>query len=332
MKKAFSLILVLAICLSLCACGNNDACSCDCAQCAKCEKKTQNTVAVKTDQVDNISEEAKQNENVIEFETPIVVAEDEYLRVEAVKFYQDYRTFDVHGYPSNADATTEGATLEKYVVFKYCNKTDHALRIQLDEIYLGSDSAFSVYARISDDVAAGKNVLREHIIQTGGEETLKSMEELYSLDGDFYIFHVGDDDVGRDRYTLKFSIPNGMNSGSAKSASLENSIYLGKWQVTDIKFASDAPLENDFSDEEWEIFFEAMLKPFDNIYFVFTESGDCYYHTENGTKTGKWKETETGMQAGGTVFVAEGSKLVAEQDGYLLYWEKVSDSKTVPEA
>jgi len=40
MKKIISLVLVLAICMSLCACGKSDACSCDCAQCAQCEKKT----------------------------------------------------------------------------------------------------------------------------------------------------------------------------------------------------------------------------------------------------------------------------------------------------
>lgn len=218
MKKIVSLVLVLAICLSLCACGKSDTCPYDCDLCAEYEKKTQNTEIADVSHADVVSEEAKQNENVIEFETPIVVAEDEYLRVEAVKFYQDYRTFDVHGYPANAEANTEGATLEKYVVFKYCNKTDHALRIELNEIYLGSDGAFSVYARISDEVAAGKNVLRDHIIQTGGKETVKSMEELYSLDGDFYIWHKGDDDVSRDRYRLKFSIPDGYNNANKHEA------------------------------------------------------------------------------------------------------------------
>ena len=134
MKKIISLILVLVICLSLCACGNSDACNCDCEQCADCEKKTQTAEIADSSHTGGALEAAKNND-VIEFETPIVVAEDEYLRVELVKFYQDYRTFDVHGYPANAEANTEGATLEKYVVFKYCNKTDHVLRIQLDEIY-----------------------------------------------------------------------------------------------------------------------------------------------------------------------------------------------------
>ena len=336
MKKIISLVLALVMCLSLCACGQSDACNCDCAQCAQCEKKTQNTIAVDADQVDNISEEAEQNDNVIEFETPIVVAEDENLRVELVKFYQDYRTFDVHGYPSNADATAEGATLEKYVVFRFCNKSDHTLRLELKELYLGSDSAFSANAYISEKVAAGKNALREYIVQTGEKETVKSMEELYSLDGDFHVWHVGDDDVSRNRYRLNFSIPNGMNGDSTDSASeaasLENSSYLGKWQVTEITFADEnisSRMEEDAA--LWENFFKGMLGSFENIYFVFADSGDCYYHTEDGTTASRWEITETGAKTNGIVFIAEGDKLVCERDGYLLYWEKVSDSQAFPE-
>lgn len=219
MKKILSLVLALVICLSLCACGKSDGCSCDCAQCADCEKKTQSAEIADASHTNDVPEAAEQNDNVIEFETPIVVAEDNNLRVEVVKFFQDYRTFDVHGYPSNADAATAGATLEKYVVFKFCNKTDHALRIELKEFYLGSDSAFSANAYISERVSAGKNALREYIVQTSEKETLKSMEELKSMDGDFYVWHVGDDDVSRDRYRLKFSIPNGMPTSSAPPVS-----------------------------------------------------------------------------------------------------------------
>ena len=217
MKKIVSLVLVLAICLSLCACGKSDTCPYDCDQCAEYEKQAQ---AAETANPTSDAEVAAQDDNVIEFETPIVIAEDENLRVEVVKFYQDYVTWTTNGNPSSkkADATTEGATFEKFVTFKFCNKTDHALRIELEEFYLGSDSAFSANAYISERVSAGKNALREYIVQTNEKETLKSMEELKSMDGDFYVWHVGDDDVSRDRYRLKFSIPNGMNASSEAPA------------------------------------------------------------------------------------------------------------------
>lgn len=338
MKKGISLILAAIMCLSLCSCGKSDACSCDCAQCAQCENKTHTTEAADISPVDNVPEAAEQNNNVIEFETPIVVAEDEYLRVELVKFYEEYRLWK-QGYPYSADATTEGAILEKIVVFKICNKTDHTLSVAMSDAYLGNDGAkiFNIGSGYADDVAAGKNILKDFLILTAEEETLKSIEELYSLDGDFTVWHKGEDGVLRKNYELKFSIPNGMNESSAnpafESGTLENSIYLGKWQVTEITFA-DKNISSRMEEDAtlWENYFKGVLGAFKNVYFVFTESGDCYYHTENGTKTGKWKETETGMQAGGTVFVAEDGKLVSEQDGYLLYWEKVSDSQELPKS
>ena len=211
MKKILSLALALAMCLSLCACGTGNTCTCDCAQCADCEKKTQIADVTNADD----ASAAEKNDNVIEFETPIVVAEDENLRVEVVKFYEEYRLWK-KGYPYNADAATEGATLEKLVMFKLCNKTDHTLTTYLNDTYLGSEGAdfFDIDGASRIDTAAGKNVLRTFLIQTGANTALESMEDLYSLDGDFSIFHKGEDGVMRNNYRLKFSIPNGMTASN----------------------------------------------------------------------------------------------------------------------
>ena len=216
MKKIMALILVLAICLSLCACGQSNACTCDCAQCADCEKKTQITDATNAD---DVSEAVEQNDNVIEFESPIVVAENEYVRIEVTRFYQEYRSWN-GSYPNNADSTVEDATLEKFLVFKYCNKSDQALVVQMDDMYLGSDGA-SYYSISSPsvEIAEGKNNLGTFLVQTGEKETLKSMEELYFLDGQFYVWSRGEDGVLRNQHNLEFSIPNGMNVGSGTSDS-----------------------------------------------------------------------------------------------------------------
>ena len=211
MKKTLFLALALAMCLSLYACGTGNTCTCDCAQCAQCEKNAHvDTANVRID-----SDTVKQNDNVIEFETPVVVAEDEYLRVELVKFYEEYRLWK-QGYPHNADSATEGATLEKLVMFKLCNKTDHTLTTYLNDTYLGSEGAdfFDIDGASRIDTAAGKNVLRTFLIQTGANTALESMEDLYSLDGDFSIFHKGEDGVMRNNYRLKFSIPDGMTTSS----------------------------------------------------------------------------------------------------------------------
>ena len=245
MKKGMSLVLALVMCLSLCACGQSDACNCDCPQCAQCEKKTPNTIAVAADQVDNISEEAEQNDNAIEFETPIVVAEDENLRVEVVKFYQDYVSWNDHGQPSSkkADSTTEGATLEKFLVFKYYNKSDQALVVQMDDMYLGSDGAsYHSISSPSVEIAEGKNNLGTFLVRTGEKETLKSMEELYFLDGQFHVWSKGEDGVLLNQHNLEFSIPNGMNAGSGTSDS------------------DAAPLEQASSDERVEEVIELIDK------------------------------------------------------------------------
>lgn len=337
MKKIVSLVLVLAICLSLCACEKSDTCPYDCDQCAEYEKQAQAAETAGPTNATCDAETVEQNDNAIEFETPIVVAEDENLRVEVVKFYEEYRLWK-KGYPYNADAATEGATLEKLVVFKLCNKTDHTLTTYLNDTYLGSDGAayFDIDGASRIDTAAGKNVLRTFLIQTGANTALGSMEELYSLDGDFSIFHKGEDGVMRNNYRLKFSIPNGMSGNSANSASgtvsLEKSSYLGKWQVTEITFADEnisSRMEEDAA--LWENYFKGMLGSFENVYFVFTESGDCYYLFQGDTTASRWEMTETGVKTKGIVFVADGDKLVCERDGYLLYWEKVSDSQAIPE-
>lgn len=219
MKKVMALILVLTICLSLCACGQSNTCTCDCAQCAQCEKKTQNIEITDASHTDGTSEEAEQNENVIEFESPIVVAENEYVRIEVIRFYQEYRSWK-GSYPNTADSTVEDAALEKFLVFKYCNKSDQALVVQMDDMYLGSDGAsYHSISSPSVEIAEGKNNLGTFLVRTGEKETLKSMEELYYLDGQFYVWSKGEDGVLRNQHNLKFSIPNGMNTGSGNSDS-----------------------------------------------------------------------------------------------------------------
>lgn len=334
MKKTVSLVLILAICLSLCACAKNDVCTCECAQCAQCEKKTQ---IEDVTSADDVSETAEQNDHVIEFETPIVVAEDDNLRVELVRFYQDYYRCKEGYQPRKIESTEEDASLETLVVLKFYNKCDHELAIRLNDVYLGDDGATGYHEDGSGylEPAAGKNVLGRFLIRSGEHKALQSAEELYSLDGEFYVYHKYEDGVLREQYEFQFSIPNGMGnsntSPNAKASTLRNSSYLGKWKVTEIKFADEDASSDPAEDAElWESYLTAMLGAFDNVYFVFAESGDSCYHSDNSNNIGKWKETETGVTVGNIVLVAREEQLVEEIDGYLLYWEKVSDSQAFP--
>ena len=222
MKKILSLVLALVICLSLCACGKSDGCSCDCAQCADCEKKTQSAEIADASHTNDVPEAAEQNDNVIEFETPIVVAEDEYLRIEVTRFYQEYRSWKGSS-PNIADSATEGASLEKFLVFKYCNKSSQPVIVQMDDMYLGNDGA-SYYSVSSPsvEIAEGKNNFGTFLVRTGEKETLKSMEELYSLDGQFYVWSKDADGALRNQHNLKFSIPNSMPTSSSAAPVAEN--------------------------------------------------------------------------------------------------------------
>ena len=323
MKKIITAVLTLVMCLSLCACGKSDACTCDCAQCADCEKKTHahETVNVIMDSI-GTTEEQDNNGSKIVFPEPVLLAEDNKVRIELVSFIQEESPWKDIG---------------KFVALKMTNNADYEVGVRLANLVVNNESADASYsAGDMPNILPGETTTYYIEIRDAFNNALDSLDQLYTLKGRFEVLRRTGTNHYADAYEIPFSIPNALNSDSTISSSgttsLENSSYLGKWQAVDIKFVYDAPLENDLSDEEWEIFFDAMLKQFDNVYYVFAESGDCCYHTMNGVKTAKWKETETGLQAGGNVFAADGDKLVCELDGYLIYWEKVSDSQAFPES
>ena len=195
MKRKITVFLILSICLSLYGCKNKP-----------------NKENADTNHVVCSPEVSVQNENnVIEFKEPIVVAEDEYVRVELLKFYQEYYIWSdfggAHGTPEKVSSSTEGSTLESLVVFKFYNKSDHKLRLYMDNIYLGNDGAslYLMAAKVNPD--AGKNTTAPYLIRTGELLSLQAMEELYSFEGEFLITHEYEDGTKKNPHTLKFSIP-----------------------------------------------------------------------------------------------------------------------------
>lgn len=193
MKKISSFILVLVICLSLCACGKQ--------------------AKIDGNNVDDITTALEQSDDkVIKFEPSIVVAEDQYVRVELVRFYQDYFRWTDSNWPVQANSSTEGATLQNVVVFKFCNKCDHDLYIEMSDVYLENDGAHRRGLEASSrEPAAGKNVTGHYLIQTGERESLQSMDELYSLNGEFKISHRVSEGILKDPYSLQFSIPDAVS-------------------------------------------------------------------------------------------------------------------------
>lgn len=319
MKKIISLVLALVMCLSLCACGQSDACNCDCPQCAQCEKKTHSheTVDVIMDSSETTVEQDN-NGNKIVFPEPVLMAEDNKVRIELVGFIQEESPWKDIG---------------KYVTLKFTNYADYEVGVWLENLAVNNESADASYrGGEKPNILPGETTTYFIEIRDAFNNALDSLDQLYTLKGRFEVLRRTGTNSYADAYEIPFSIPDALNNRSDSTSPISEaaSIYYGKWQVTDVKIAGEnASDENDKTIEE---VLKGILDVLDDTYFVFAESGDCCYYTGNGTTIGKWTATPTGVTAGTNVFVAEGNQLVCERDGYLLYWEKVSDSQAFPEA
>ena len=162
MKKAMLLILTLALSMSLYACGGGS--------------KSEENAAAGTNSNEASTEAAN---DMIVFDEPVVVWEDENIQIEAIGFYQEFYNW----------GDREPAT-EKGVTFRYVNKTDHQILIQLDEAYLGMDAVQIMHCEGSETPAPGKATTRNYIFQyvTGPTtQSVDSMEDLYVLDGRFFV-------------------------------------------------------------------------------------------------------------------------------------------------
>lgn len=323
MKKTVSLVLILAICLSLCACAKNDVCTCECAQCAQCEKKTHSheTVNIITDSFGATAEQDKEGSKIT-FPEPVLLAEDNKVRIELVSFIQEASPWKDIG---------------KYVTLKMTNHADYEVGVRLENLAVNNESADVSYsAGATPNILPGETTTYFIEIRDAFNNALDSLDQLYTLKGRFKVSRRTGTNSYADAYEIPFSVPNSLNGGnsnafsSSTGNSLKSSIYLGKWRVTNVKIASDNTSYADERDVVIEEILKGILDVVDDTFFVFSESGDCCYYTQNGTTMGKWKETENGVTAGTIIWVAEGDKLICERDGFLLYWEKVSDSQAFP--
>lgn len=319
MKKGMSLVLALVMCLSLCACGQSDACNCDCPQCAQCEKKTHSheTVNVIMDSSETTVEQDN-NGNKIVFPEPVLMAEDNTVRIELVSFIQEESPWKDIG---------------KYVALEFTNYADYEVGVWLENLAVNNESADASYrGGEKPNILPGETTTYFIEIRDAFNNALDSLDQLYTLKGRFKVLRRTGTNSYADAYEIPFSIPNALNNRSDSTAPISGaaSIYYGKWQVTDVKIVGENT--SDENDKTIEEILKGILDVLDDTYFVFAESGDCCYYTGNGTTIGKWTATPAGVTAGTNVFVTEGNQLVCERDGYLLYWEKVSDSQAFPEA
>lgn len=83
MKKVVAFIVVLAVCLALCACSKG--CGCGCEYC--CEENSKSSNVTSPSQKTS-TEETVANPNLVEFSEPVLLAEDEKIKVELIGFRQ----------------------------------------------------------------------------------------------------------------------------------------------------------------------------------------------------------------------------------------------------
>ncbi len=176
MGKVIALALVFVICLSLCACSS--------ANRGTAEANPQTTLAVET--VKDIPEtteqipEATENPNIIEFDEPVVVMENEHFRLELIRFWKKEDGFHtVNG--SESWMFGEGSTCG--ADFQFYNKSETTYRISPD-LYLGDVSVLD-NGHFFDVPAPGKNALLQITIARwdGMNEVPIELEELYQLNG-----------------------------------------------------------------------------------------------------------------------------------------------------
>lgn len=102
-----------------------------------------------------------------------------------------------------------------------------------------------------------------------------------------------------------------------------NDSTLGTWQSV------KANIENsEFTMEELETMGEADMIDFQ---LIFKDGGQCVIiEAGDYVETLKWTETESGVNVGETIMDREGKYLTMEYDEAIVYFEKISDSQTVP--
>lgn len=229
MKKILSVILMLALLLSLCACGSNAESNVDSKVDGNTEAKAETSTATK-------------NDDLIEFEEPILVWEDNNIKIELVSFYQEHLNW-VGGEP----ATEKGITL------RYYNKTNYGVVIQLQEAYLGVDAVQILNMDGSETPAAGKATTRNYLFQniTGSSiSALESMDDLYQLDGRFWvgIKHDPNSSMVNDSYDVNFSLPSIMSGESAVTPEAETITELAMGETASTEFAKFTLTEIEYAE------------------------------------------------------------------------------------
>lgn len=113
----------------------------------------------------------------IDFAKPILLFEDDNVRLEAVAFYQEVQ--------KDWDSP---AAHKEYITVRFHNKADYEIMFFPDQFYLGNEKVQWVYVEGTPDVLPGKVSNYSFLVKNSNNEPLESIEELYQLNGRFEVF------------------------------------------------------------------------------------------------------------------------------------------------
>lgn len=205
MKRIWALILVVVMCLSLCACNNGVG------------------SALESDN------ETSSDNSIIKFEN-VVLFEDEAIKLELANFYAEDHNW------------VEGTQNEKCFTVKATNKTNHEVTCHTDKLYLGDNTEKLYVCILSGTIAPDpeKSGYYDFIVayDTVPEHTaLDSLEDLYLLNGTFKVYekYNGSQYIDND-YTFEFDVQAAINGEPAVPAdkySDAQKLSVGETAITD---------------------------------------------------------------------------------------------------
>lgn len=200
MKKNFSLIFAIILCLSMCACGS--------------EKSDQPTIA------DN----AVYNADRMDFEEPLLLVNDSAIRVEVTNFFQEV---------SPGSGTTEK---DKYITLKIENKTDRNMLVVLEQLSIDSNGANVYNGSPVAEISPKSDVVQYYRIRISKSTPLNDMVDLFQLKGRLSVYW---DNANGNREKLNHSdfyiaeaFSRDPNTATAETVSQE--LSLGETAKTDM--------------------------------------------------------------------------------------------------
>ena len=152
MKKYFSFIFAIILCLSICACGS--------------EKSEQPT----------ITDNTAYNADRIDFEEPLLLVNDSAIRVEVTNFFQEVST---------GSGTTEK---DKYITLKIENKTDRNMLVILEQLSIDNNGANVYNGSTTAEISPKSDVVKYYRIRISKSTPLNDMVDLFQLRGRLSVY------------------------------------------------------------------------------------------------------------------------------------------------